>query len=112
MKRIAVDTNILLRLLVEPETEQSRIAPAQLDRGLAELLHEEARGLGLEALAMPSGAGHDAQTMQALCPSALIFVPSRGGISHAPAEWTEWQDIEKGASLMLAALVRLSDAGR
>ncbi|PRD42944.1 Zn-dependent hydrolase [Phyllobacterium phragmitis] len=88
--------------------EQSRIAPVQLDRDLATLFHEEAHRLGLEALAMPSGAGHDAQTMQASCPSALIFVPSRGGISHSPMEWTDWADIERGANLMLAALVRLS----
>ena len=74
------------------------------------MLHEEAQRLGLQALAMPSGAGHDAQTMQALCPSALIFVPSRGGISHSPREWTDWSDIEKGANLMLSALIRLSGA--
>lgn len=92
--------------------EQSRIEPVQLDRGLAAMLHEEAQRLGLEALAMPSGAGHDAQTMQALCPSALIFVPSRGGISHSPREWTDWSAIEKGANLMLSALIRLSGASR
>ncbi|WP_353645278.1 Zn-dependent hydrolase [Mesorhizobium sp. WSM2239] len=90
--------------------EQSRMVPVQLDLGLAAMLHEEAHKLGLEALAMPSGAGHDAQTMQALCPSALIFVPSRGGISHSPREWTDWSDIEKGANLMLSALVKLSGA--
>jgi len=90
--------------------EQSRIEPVQLDRGLAAMLHEEAQTLGLQALAMPSGAGHDAQTMQALCPSALIFVPSRGGISHSPREWTDWSDFEKGANLMLSALIRLSGA--
>ena len=56
---------------------------------------------------MPSGAGHDAQTMQAFCPSGLIFVPSRNGVSHAPQEWTEWTDIEKGAQLMLDMIVRL-----
>ncbi|WP_367714399.1 Zn-dependent hydrolase (plasmid) [Nitratireductor sp. GISD-1A_MAKvit] len=87
--------------------EQSRMEPVRLDRGLASLLEEEARGLNLRALTMPSGAGHDAQTMQTLCPSGLIFVPSRGGISHAPEEWTDWSDIEQGAELMLAALVRL-----
>ncbi|WP_336057905.1 M20/M25/M40 family metallo-hydrolase, partial [Nitratireductor sp. CH_MIT9313-5] len=59
-------------------------------------------------LRMPSGAGHDAQTMQSLCPSGLIFVPSRNGISHAPQEWTDWDAIEKGANLMLRALMRLS----
>ena len=57
---------------------------------------------------MPSGAGHDAQTMQSLCPSALIFIPSRAGISHAPEEHSEWADILAGARLMLASLLRLS----
>lgn len=88
--------------------ERSRLAPTALDADLAALLAEESAKLGIATKAMPSGAGHDAQTMQALCPSALIFVPSRGGISHAPEEWTDWADIEKGADLMLAALVRLA----
>ena len=86
----------------------SWLPPVALDAGLAALLHEEAERIGLHALAMASGAGHDAQTMQALCPSALVFVPSRAGISHAPQEWTDWADIEQGAALMLAALLRLS----
>lgn len=91
--------------------EQSRLAPVTLDAGIARMLHEEAGRLGLQAHRMPSGAGHDAQTMQALCPSGLVFVPSRNGISHSPQEFTDWEDIEKGANLMLAALVRLSEAG-
>lgn len=88
--------------------EQSRIPPVTLDPALAALLIEEARDLGMRALSMPSGAGHDAQTMQAICPSALVFIPSRNGVSHSPEEWSDWNDIEKGANLMLAALVRLS----
>ena len=56
---------------------------------------------------MPSGAGHDAQTMQSICPSALIFVRSRNGVSHAPDEWSDWADIEKGANLYLAVLADL-----
>jgi hydantoinase/carbamoylase family amidase len=88
----------------------SWLSPTALDRGVADLLQAEAARLGLPALEMPSGAGHDAQTMQALCPSALVFVPSRGGVSHAPEEWTDWPAIEAGAALMLAALVRLTEA--
>ncbi|MEQ9246218.1 MAG: M20/M25/M40 family metallo-hydrolase, partial [Nitratireductor sp.] len=88
--------------------EQSRMEPVRLDGALVSLLNEEADQLGLKTLTMPSGAGHDAQTIQALCPSGLIFVPSHDGISHAPEEWTDWGAIEKGAQLMLAALVRLS----
>lgn len=87
--------------------EHSRMAPVALDPGLIGLLHQEVDRLGLASLDMPSGAGHDAQTMQMLCPSALLFVPSWRGVSHAPDEWTDWADIEKGAALMLAALVRL-----
>src|SRR3546814_17936458 len=83
--------------------DQSSMAPVQLDRGLVDLLHDEAHKLGLEALAMASGAGHDAQTMQALCPSALIFVPSHGGIRHSTREWTAWADGENGGELKMEA---------
>ncbi|MDN3720193.1 hydantoinase/carbamoylase family amidase [Roseibium salinum] len=77
-------------------TERSWLSPVLLDSGLADLLENLAGQHGLPARRMPSGAGHDAQTMQAFCPSALIFVPSRGGISHAPQEHSDWSDIEKG----------------
>ena len=69
------------------------------------------KSLGLTYKRMPSGAGHDAQTMQSLCPSGLIFVPSRGGISQAPGEFSAWPGIEKGANLMLHALIGLCGAG-
>ncbi len=55
---------------------------------------------------MSSGAGHDAQTFARHCPAGLVFVPSVGGISHAPEEWTDWHDIERGA-LLLANAIRL-----
>lgn len=88
--------------------EHSRMEPVALDPDLTGVLRDEAARLGLAALDMPSGAGHDAQTMQALCPSALVFVPSRNGVSHAPEEFTDWPDIEQGAELMLAVLTRLA----
>ncbi len=91
-------------------TERSWLAPVALDADLHALLAGEAERLGIPHLRMPSGAGHDAQTMQSLCPSALVFVASRGGISHAPAEKSDWPDIERGAQLVLNALVRLSAA--
>ena len=94
-----------LRFSVE---EKSWLSPAGLDTGIRTVLTEEADRLGYTSLTMPSGAGHDAQTMQSFCPSGLIFIPSRNGISHAPEEWSDWADIEKGAQLMLNALVRLA----
>ncbi len=87
---------------------KSWLPPVALDAGLVALLVQKAAHLGIHATTMQSGAGHDAQTMQSLCPSALIFVPSRNGVSHAPEEWTDWSDIEKGANLMLAALIDLT----
>lgn len=89
-------------------TDKSWLSPVSLDPGIRGILSEEAERLGYGATVMPSGAGHDAQTMQSCCPSGLVFIPSRGGISHAPEEWSDWADIEKGAQLMLNALVRLS----
>lgn len=90
--------------------EKSRMAPVALDIGLASMLKRQADQLGLKAITMPSGAGHDAQTMQSACPSALIFIPSRNGISHSPEEWSDWADIEQGATLYLAALQELVSA--
>jgi N-carbamoyl-L-amino-acid hydrolase len=86
---------------------RSWIAPVALDPGLRDVLVRAAARCGVAAMEMPSGAGHDAQTMQALCPSALLFVPSRGGISHAPEEWTDRADILRGAEVLLAALTEL-----
>jgi N-carbamoyl-L-amino-acid hydrolase len=56
---------------------------------------------------MPSGAAHDAQTMSSIAPVAMIFVPSQNGVSHSPAEWTAWSDIEAGANLMQHTLMDL-----
>ena len=90
--------------------DRSWIAPVTLDPGLRDVLRQTAEAAGLEYCEMPSGAGHDAQTMAAICPSALVFVPSRGGISHSPQEHTDWADIWPGAELVLNALIRLSQA--
>lgn len=87
--------------------DRSWIPPVALDPALRAVFGRAAAACGHDALTLPSGAGHDAQTMQGFCPSALIFVPSRGGISHAPDEHSDWPDIVKGAEVMLAALTEL-----
>jgi N-carbamoyl-L-amino-acid hydrolase len=88
--------------------EESWLAPVGLDPDIARTLEAESRRLGYATTTMPSGAGHDAQTMQHLAPSGLIFVPSAGGISHAPEEHTDWADIERGAHVLLHGLAALA----
>jgi N-carbamoyl-L-amino-acid hydrolase len=57
---------------------------------------------------MPSGAGHDAQMLARVCPTAMIFVPSAGGISHNVKEFTSPADLEAGANVLLHTLLRLA----
>jgi N-carbamoyl-L-amino-acid hydrolase len=68
-----------------------------------------AADLGLAARRMPSGAGHDAQIMAAVTDAGMIFVPSQGGRSHRPDEWSDWESIERGANVLLGTLLRLAE---
>ena len=61
---------------------------------------------------MNSGAGHDAQNMSEMVKTGMIFVPSVDGISHAPTEWTNWEDIEKGVQVLTQTLKNLSKTGK
>jgi beta-ureidopropionase / N-carbamoyl-L-amino-acid hydrolase len=66
--------------------------------------------LGLRHQTMPSGAGHDAQSMAHMGPMGMIFVPSVGGISHSPKELTRWEDCTNGANVLLNTILRLDRA--
>lgn len=57
---------------------------------------------------MNSGAGHDAMNMASICPTAMIFVPSKDGISHNPKEYTSTDQIMKGVSLLKDAVIDLA----
>ena len=65
--------------------------------------------LGLTTKVMPSGAGHDAQALATVGPMGMIFVPSIGGISHSPKEFSQPNDIVNGANVLLAMLLRHDD---
>jgi N-carbamoyl-L-amino-acid hydrolase len=58
---------------------------------------------------MPSGAGHDAQMLARVCPSAMIFVPSVGGLSHNVREHTEPADLQRGAQVLLQVVLALAN---
>ncbi len=69
-----------------------------------------AKSLGCGHRRILSGAGHDAQYMAAICPTGMVFVPSRAGRSHCEEEFTPMDDIEHGANTLFLAAVSL--AGR
>jgi N-carbamoyl-L-amino-acid hydrolase len=88
-------------------TETNSIVPAPTDVRLRKLIHETANGLGFTTKWLPSGAGHDAQEIARLGPVGMIFVPSVGGISHSPKEYSLSEDIANGANVLLHTLLRL-----
>lgn len=85
-----------------------RTDPVAVSPRMTGLLEEEGRKLGYPSMRLSSGAGHDAQILAGLCDSGMIFIPCADGVSHAPSESASWDDIEKGANLLLAALIRLA----
>ncbi len=84
---------------------------APTDPRVRTVIAESARALGLSTRAMPSGAGHDAQAVAGLGPMGMVFIPSAGGISHSPKEYSTPQDIVNGANVLAGAVVGL-DARR
>ena len=80
-------------------------APAMSDPGLMAVVEASSDALGLSRQRMPSGAGHDAQEMAVVCPMVMIFVPSVGGISHSPKEFTKPEDVANGVDVLLNAVV-------
>ena len=87
----------------------ARFEPVAFDPMLVDLVEQQARALGCSHQRLPSGAGHDAQMLARICPSAMIFVPSVGGLSHNVREHTEPADLERGAQLLLQVVLALAN---
>jgi len=80
-------------------------APALSDERFMSWIEQSATSLGLTHQRMPSGAGHDAQEIAHIAPMAMIFIPSVGGISHSPKEFSRADDIARGADVLLNAVI-------
>ncbi|MFT3663972.1 Zn-dependent hydrolase [Piscinibacter sp.] len=92
---------------VRIETERlARFEPVSFDAGLADEIEASARRFGFTHRRMTSGAGHDAQMIARIAPAAMIFVPSRGGISHNPREHTDDAQLVQGAQVLLDVVRR------
>jgi N-carbamoyl-L-amino-acid hydrolase len=85
----------------------ARFEPVEFDAAMVDLVEATAQRLGHSTRRMPSGAGHDAQMLARICPTAMVFTPSVNGLSHNIAEFTEAADIEAGANVLLQVVVDL-----
>jgi N-carbamoyl-L-amino-acid hydrolase len=87
--------------------EASEVKPALTDKHLQQKIDASAKALGLKTKFMQSGAGHDSQQMASLAPVAMVFVPSVGGISHSPREFTKTTDMVNGANVLLQTILAI-----
>ncbi|MWV46473.1 allantoate deiminase [Paenibacillus sp. HJL G12] len=84
------------------------VAPIAMDSALTDAIEDICQQQELSYRRMPSGAGHDAQIFASYCRTAMVFVPSRGGISHSPLEYTEPQQLEDGVRVLTDLLYKLA----
>lgn len=85
-----------------------RTEPVDTSERILSLMKEECQKLDYPYLLLPSGAGHDAQILASVAEAGMIFIPCLDGISHSPQESIKWEDLEKGANLLLHVLLRLA----
>jgi allantoate deiminase len=102
LERIAAEEELGLEL-----RETHRKNPVALDPALQDALEAAAGEEGATTLRMPSGAGHDAMVLAHHVPAAMLFVPSRGGLSHTPDEFTSPEQCELGARVIARAVRQL-----
>ncbi|MCL2601195.1 MAG: M20 family metallo-hydrolase [Treponema sp.] len=85
-------------------TRVSESDPVMLDPALQKSLLQTAEKLGIPALVMPSGAGHDAMFFTELCPVGMVFIPCKEGISHNKEEHAKIEDIVTGCNVLFEYL--------
>lgn len=91
--------------------EKSWLAGAPCNQDIITMLHAAAMSVvpdGTDVPLMPSGAGHDTQFISHIAKTGMVFIPSQGGVSHAPEEFTPWSPIEIGTNVLLQGLLALA----
>ncbi len=102
-ENIAASEKLRLNIL-----ESTNIQPVGLSQKAQSAVATAADDLHLSSLMMLSGAGHDAQSMSRICSSGMVFIPSVGGISHSPKEFSKWEDCINGANVLLHSAMKLA----
>ena len=103
-QRIAAADGTTIRFVANKATTNS---PAPTDPRVRDLIANAAESLGYGYRRLPSMAGHDTQNMARIAPTGMIFVPSRGGYSHSPKEFTSAADLAKGADVLLETILQI-----
>lgn len=91
-------------------TRVEQLQPAMAAPAIQKQIEAASAALGLKTMHLPSGAGHDAQNIAKISPMGMIFVPSIGGISHSPKEFTPWADCANGANVLLQTILRVDQS--
>jgi N-carbamoyl-L-amino-acid hydrolase len=86
-----------------------RCPPVAFDPTVIAAVEAAAEARGLPTLRLLSGAGHDAQMLAGVCPTGMVFVPSRGGVSHNPAEHTDPEHLGAGTAVLLDVVCSLAE---
>jgi N-carbamoyl-L-amino-acid hydrolase len=82
--------------------------PVPIPVKIQDMMKNESEKLGYRHITLPSGAGHDAQIVASVAEPGMIFIPCEDGISHSPKEKIRWEDLDKGANLLLQMLMKLA----
>lgn len=103
-QKIAVNREVGLTI-----TEENNDEPLTCNEKIVGLLEETCDELDVESIKLISGPFHDSLFVGRFAPTAMIFVPSKNGISHSPDEWTEYEEVAKGADVLAHTLLKLSN---
>ena len=107
IKKRAAAIAAISKTTISFELQANPSKPALTDKTLQQLINKTATALGFSTKFMQSGAGHAAQQMALLAPAGMIFIPSAGGISHSPKEFSTAADMANGANVLLQTILTL-----
>jgi len=107
MEKQAATIAIETKTKISFERRDNFIKPALTNSTLQQTIEKSAKAMGLSTKYMQSGAGHDSQEISLIAPIGMIFVPSVGGISHSPKEFTKSIDMANGANVLLQTILAL-----
>lgn len=116
--QLALAMEAALRAAIDGVTQRRQVrveidpyatfGPIAFDAGLCGVLRDKARQRQLSTRDMIAAAGHDSVLIAPLCPSTMLFVPSVGGITHNPKEYSTPEHVARGAQVLLDAVLELA----